>query len=80
MKRANVYALLVIVAIFLLFCFAAVRANAQETDNDERIVTGLGELIGELFVRVDTLDERVTTIEDAYQQGELWDTANNLDI
>jgi len=79
MKRANVYALLIIVAIFLLFCFAAVSANAQETGNDERIVTGLGELIEELFVRVDTLDERITTIEDAYQQGELWDTVNNLD-
>ncbi|MCY3991922.1 MAG: hypothetical protein OXF50_11940 [Caldilineaceae bacterium] len=79
MKRANVYALLIIVAILLLFCLAVVSANAQETGNDERIVTGLGELIEELLVRVETLDERITTIEDADQQGELWDTANNLD-
>ena len=79
MKRANVYALLVITAIFLLFCFASVIANAQEAGNDESSVTHLGERIDALFARVDTLDERVTGIEDADQQDELWETITNLD-
>ena len=78
MKRANVYALLFVIAIFLLFCLAAVSANAQETENDERIVTGLGELIDGLVARVDALDERMITIEEADQQDELWDTFNSL--
>ena len=80
MKRANLYALIAITTIFFLFCLAAVYANAQEADNDESIVTRLGELVDELFARVDELDERITGIEDADQQGALWDTVNNLDL
>ncbi len=80
MKRANLYALIVITIVFSLFILAAVNANAQEADNDESLVTRLGELIDELFARVDELDERITGIEDADQQDELWDTINNLDL
>ena len=79
MNRANVYALLVITAVFLLFCFASVIANAQEAGNDETSVTHLGERIDELYARVDMIDERITGTEDADQQDELWDTVNNLD-
>ncbi len=80
MKRINLYALIFVTVLFLLFCFAAISANAQEADNDESFVTSLGELIDELFARVDKLDERVTGIEDADQQEELWDTINDLDL
>ena len=80
MKRANLYALIMITTIFFLFCLAVVNANAQEADNDESLVTRLGELVDELFARVDELDERITGIEDADQQGALWDTVNNLDL
>jgi len=79
-KRINLYALIFVTVLFLLFCFAAISANAQEADNDESFVTSLGELIDELFARVDKLDERVTGIEDADQQEELWDTINDLDL
>ena len=80
MKRINLYALIFVTVLFLLFCLAAVSANAQEADNDESLVTYLSELIDELFARVDTLDERVTGIEDADQQEELWDTINDVDL
>ena len=66
MKRANLYALLFIIAAFLLFCLASVNANAQEAANDESSVTHLG--------------ERITGTEDADQQDELWDTITNLDL
>ena len=71
MNRANVYALLVITAVFLLFCFASVIANAQEAANDESSVTHLGERVDELFARVDMIDERIAGTEDADQQDEL---------
>ena len=80
MNRANLYALLVITAVFLLFCFASVIANAQEAGNDESSVTHLGERIDELFARFDMIDERITGTEDADQQDELWDTITNLDF
>ncbi|MCY3897454.1 MAG: hypothetical protein OXO50_01290 [Caldilineaceae bacterium] len=80
MKRANLYALIIVASLLLLFCLAAAAANAQEPGNDESVVTHLGELIDELFARVDRLDERITTVEDADQQDELWDTVNNLDL
>ena len=80
MKRANLYALIMITTIFFLFCLAVVNANAQEAINDESLVTLLDELIDGLFARVDELDERITGIEDADQQGALWDTVNNLDL
>ena len=80
MKRINLYALIFVTVVFLLFCLAAVNANAQEADNDESLITSLGELIDALFARVDELDERITGIEDADQQDELWDTINNLDL
>ena len=80
-KRANLYALFIVTTLLLLFCLAAAAAaNAQETGNDESIVTHLGELVDELFARVDKLDERITGIEDADQQDELWDTVSNLDL
>ena len=79
MKRTNLYAL-IITTLLLLFCLAAVNANAQEADNDESLITYLGELIDDLFARVDKLDERITGIEDADQQDELWNTINNLDL
>ena len=80
MKRTNLYALIIVTTLLLLFCLAALNANAQEADNDESLLTHLGELIDELFARVDKLDERITGIEDADQQDELWDTLNNLDL
>ena len=80
MKRTNLYALIIVTTLLLLFCFAAVNTNAQEAGNDESLVTRLGELIDELFARVDELDERITGIEEADQQDELWDTINNLDL
>ena len=79
MKRANLYALIIVTALLLLFCLAAAAANAQEVGNGESNVTQLGELIDDLFARVARLDERITTIEDADQQDELWDTVNDLD-
>ncbi|MCY4082801.1 MAG: hypothetical protein OXF54_21345 [Caldilineaceae bacterium] len=79
MKRANLYALIIVTTLLLLFCLAAATANAQEVGNGESIVTQLGELLDELFARVARLDERITTIEDADQQDELWDTVNDLD-
>ena len=82
MKRINLYTVIIVTVLLLLFCLAAANtnANAQEADNDESLITSLGELIEELFARVDTLDERVTGIEDADQQDELWDTINDLDL
>ncbi len=80
MKRINLYTLIIITVLLFLFCLATVNANAQEADNDESLVTYLGELIDELFARVDKLDERITGIEDADQQDELRDTINNLDL
>ena len=80
MKRANLYALIIVTTLLLLFCLAAAAANAQETGNDESVVTHLGELIDELFARVDEHDERITDIEDADQQNELWDAINDLDL
>ena len=80
MKRINLYALIFVTVLFLLFCLAAVNANAQEADTDESLVTYLSELIDELFARVDKLGERVTGIEDADQQDELWETINDLDL
>ena len=79
MKRANLYALIIVTTLLLLFCLAAAAANAQEVGNGESNVTQLGGLIDELFARVARLDERITTIEDADQQDELWDTLNDLD-
>jgi len=79
-KRIDFYALIFITALFFLFCFAAVSANAQEADTDESLVTYLSELIDALFARVDELDERITGIEDADQQEELWETIDNLDL
>jgi len=79
-KRANLYALLVVTTLLLLFCLAAVNANAQEAGNDASLVTRLGERIERLFARVDKLDERITGIEDADRQDELWDTINDLDL
>ena len=79
MKRANLYALIIVTTLLLLFCLAAATANAQEVGNGESIVTQLGELLDELFARVARLDERITAIEDADQQDELWDTVNDLD-
>jgi len=78
-KRANLYALIIVTTLLLLFCLAAAAANAQEVGNGESNVTQLGGLIDELFARVARLDERITTIEDADQQDELWDTLNDLD-
>lgn len=80
MKRTNLYALSMVTIVFLLFCLAAVNANAQETGNDESPFTRLIELIDELFARVDELDERITGIEVADQQDELWDAIRNLDL
>ena len=80
MKRANLYALIIVTTLLLLFCLAALNANAQEADNGESLLTHLGELIDELFARVDKLEERITGIEDADQQDELWDTLNALDL
>ena len=80
MKRINLYTLIIVTVLLFLFCLAAVNANAQEADNDESLITYLGELIDDLFARVDKLDERITGIEDADQQEELWDTVNNLDL
>ncbi|MXX24000.1 MAG: hypothetical protein F4Z82_00935 [Caldilineaceae bacterium SB0668_bin_21] len=79
MKRANLYALIIVTTLLLLFCLAAAAANAEEVGNGESNVTQLGGLIDELFARVARLDERITTIEDADQQDELWDTLNDLD-
>ena len=80
MKRINLYTLIIVTVLLFLFCLAVVNANAQEADSDESLITRLGELIDELFARVDRLDERITGIEDADQQDELWDTVNNLDL
>ena len=80
MKRANLYALIIVTIALILFCLAAANANAQEADNDESLITHLGELIDELFARVDEHEERITDIEDADQQDELWDTINALDF
>ena len=80
MKRTNLYALIIVTIALILFCLAAANANAQEADNDESLITHLGELIDELFARVDEHDGRITDIEDADQQDELWDTINALDL
>ena len=80
MKRSSLYALMIVITLLLFFCLAVLNANAQEADNDESLLTHLGELIDELFARVDRLDERITGIEDADQQEELWDTIDNLDL
>lgn len=66
MKRANLYALLIVTIALILFCLAAANANAQEAANDRSLVT--------------RVDELITGIEDAYQQDELWNTTNNLDL
>jgi len=79
-KRTNLYALIIVTIALILFCLAAANANAQEADNDESLITHLGELIDELFARVDEHDGRITDIEDADQQDELWDTINALDL
>ena len=44
MKRINLYTLIIVTVFLLLFCLAAVNANAQEADNDESLITYLGEL------------------------------------
>ena len=80
MQRTNLYALIIVTIALILFCLAAANANAQEADNDESLITHLGELIDELFARVDEHEERITDIEDADQQDELWDTINALDF
>jgi hypothetical protein len=79
-KRTSLHALMIVMTLFLLFCLAVINTNAQEADNDESLSTHLGELIDELFARVDKHDERITGIEDADQQEELWDRINNLDL
>lgn len=80
MKRINLYALIIVTILLILLCLAAVNAVAQEAGDDESLVTRLGELIDELFARVDEHDERITGVEDADQQDELWDAINNLDL
>ncbi len=72
MKRINLDALILITIVLIIFCLAVANVNAQEADNDGRLVTHLGEFIDALFSRVNEFDERITGIEDAEQQEELW--------
>ena len=78
MKRINLYAIIVVAILFFLFCLAAINANAQEADNNESLVTRLGERVEALSARVDMLDERITGTEDADLQDELQDATDNL--
>ena len=80
MKRINLYALIVITIVLLLFCLAVANVNAQEPDNDGRLVTHPGEFIDALFSRVNELDGRITGIEDADQQDELGDETDDIDL
>lgn len=72
MKRINLYVLILITIVLILFCLAVANVSAQEADNDGRLVPHVGEFIDGLFSRVDELDEGITGIEDADRQEELW--------
>ena len=80
MKRINRYALILITIVLIIFCLAVANVNAQEADNDGRLVTHLGEFIDVSFSRVNDLDERITGIDDADQQDELGDTTDDIDF